>query len=312
MILTVTLNLSVDVTYHVDRVELGVTRDVRSVARRAGGKGVNVARVLHALGREVVVTGFAGGQSGAAARAELAASGLDDATVDIAGDSRTTLVVVDEDGEATGFSEPGPEVSPEEWRTMVAHFSQLVDGKDAVVMSGSVPPGVSDDAYAQLIALAAGAGVPVLLDTRDAPLTRALSASPAIVKVNRDELLGAAELMGLGDQQDALGAVARIRDSGARALVISSGPAGLLGVCDGGAWRAVPPERLRGNPTGAGDAAAAALVVGLVDGVPWPERLVEAAALSAAAVCAPLAGSFDDAVYRRLRREIAAEEVELI
>ncbi len=100
-----------------------------------------------------------------------------------------------------------------------------------------------------------------------------------------------------------------MRQLGAGAVVISSGPDGLLGVFDGGACRAAPPERLRGNPTGAGDAASAALVVGLVDAVPWPERLADAAALSAAAVCAPLAGSFDDRVYRRLRQELVAEEV---
>src|SRR3982074_2990509 len=106
MILTVTLNLAVDVTYELDRIHWGKTNAVRPVGRRAGGKGVNVARTLHQLGREVMVTGLAGGRNGATARAELATSGMIDATIEVAGESRTTLVVVQDDGEVTGFSEP--------------------------------------------------------------------------------------------------------------------------------------------------------------------------------------------------------------
>ncbi len=305
MILTVTLNLAIDVTYHIDSVRWGVTNQVGSVSRRAGGKGVNVARTLHALGREVVVTGLAGGQTGAAARAELAASGLADATVDIAGESRTTVVIVDDDGGVTGFSEPGPNVSAEEWREMVAHFSRLVADAEAVVMSGRVPPGVPLDAYAQLIRIATDEDVPVLLDTHGELLERGVTARPAIVKVNADELLGVV------GSADTLSGASRLRELGAGAVVISSGPDGLLGACEEGAWRASPPEQLRGNPTGAGDAASAALITGLVDGTPWPERLADAAALSAAAVCAPLAGSFDAEIYGRLRGQIVAHEVAL-
>ncbi len=306
MILTVTLNLAIDVTYHLDTVRWGVTNQVGAVSRRAGGKGVNVARTLQALGRDVVVTGLAGGQTGAAARAELAASGLADATVDISGEARTTLVIVEEDGGVTGFSEPGPAVSSEEWREMVAHFSRLVADAEAVVMSGRVPPGVPLDAYAQLIRIAGDEDVPVLLDTHGELLERGVAARPAVVKVNADELLG---VVGSGDS---LGGASRLRQLGAGAVVISSGPDGLLGVCEEGAWRASPPERLRGNPTGAGDAASAALITGLVDGSSWPERLADAAALSAAAVCAPLAGSFDEEMYRRLRGQIVAHEVAVV
>lgn len=305
MILTVTLNLAIDVTYYLESIRWGVTNQVGSVSRRAGGKGVNVARTLHALGRHVVVTGLAGGQTGAAARSELAASGLADATVEIAGESRTTLVIVEEDGEVTGFSEPGPNVSSEEWRLMTAHFSHLVAGAEAVVMSGRIPPGVPRDAYAQLIRIAAGEDVPVLLDTHGELLTHGVAASPAIVKVNADEM------QGVLDSADPLAGAARLRELGAGAAVISSGPDGLLGVCEEGGWRAIPPERLRGNPTGAGDAASAALITGLMDGSSWPERLADATALSAAAVRAPLAGSFDEQTYRRLRAEIVAQEVSL-
>jgi tagatose 6-phosphate kinase len=351
VILTVTLNLAIDVTYYVERVQVGATAAVDAVSRRAGGKGVNVARTLKALGRKVVVTGFAGGPTGAAARAELGDSGLNDETVLIGGNSRTTLVVVDNEGEATGFSEPGPDVSSEEWKRLRARFEVLVAQSEAVVLAGSLPPGVPRDAYAQLVSCAVCIGVPVLLDSHGEALVTGVGAGPDVVKINRDELAGAVGLLGdgvgalreaqaLGGTEPSVGADAShgtqassganafcatdgaggpevlagacsLRTRGAGAVAITDGAEGILGVTGEGAWHAKPPERLQGNPTGAGDAASAGLIASLLDGAAWPECLVEAAALSAAAVCAPLAGSFDDGVYRRLRREIVAARVDV-
>jgi tagatose 6-phosphate kinase len=226
---------------------------------------------------------------------------MTDATVEVAGESRTTLMVVEQDGSATGFSEPGPHISAEEWGRMVSGFSRLVGGTRAVVLSGSVPPGAPVDAYAQLIAIADDARVPVILDSHGEPLAGGLAAGPAIVKVNTDELLGVV------DATDIRSGAAALRELGATAAVVSMGADGLVGLNDEGAWKAAPPEPIRGNPTGAGDAASAALAIGLVNGTAWPDRLVDAAALSAATVAAPLAGSFDEQLYRRLRTRIVAE-----
>ncbi len=188
MIVTVTLNLAVDVTYQLDRVRRGQTSQVQTVTRRAGGKGVNVARTLHALGHEVVVSGLAGGATGTEARAELAAAGLADATVSIAGSTRTTLIVVEADGTATGLSEPGPQITGTEWNQLVGRVQALVVGAEALVLAGSLPPGLPVTSYAQLIALARAHGVPVLLDTHGEPLSHGAAARPAIVKVNAAEL----------------------------------------------------------------------------------------------------------------------------
>lgn len=303
MILTVTLNLAVDVTYHVPHVRWRASNRVESVARQAGGKGVNVGRVLHGLGRDAVITGFAGGGTGAAARAELERSGLTEATVRVSDESRVTIVVVEQSGEVTGFSEPGPSVSAAEWQQMRARFGELAASAEAVVLSGSFPPGVPRDAYAQLISIAAEADVPVLLDAEGEALARGVEAGPQVVKINEQELAGFAPGM------DVLDGAARLRQAGAEAVVISQGADGLLALTGEGAWRAAPPRPLCGNATGAGDAAAAALVAGMVDASPWPERLAAAAALSAAAVAAPVAGAFHDGVYRQLREEIAAQEI---
>ncbi|MBV8991677.1 MAG: 1-phosphofructokinase family hexose kinase [Solirubrobacterales bacterium] len=303
MILTVTPNFAVDVTYRVDQVRVGETTAVGSVFRQAGGKGVNAARTLQALGREVLVTGFAGGVTGEAARAELSASGLEDETVQVAGSSRTTLIIVDEDGEATGFSEPGPEVSADEWASLVARVRSLLPRSQAVVLAGSLPPGAPIDGYGELISIAAPTGIPLLLDTHGDAVLHAVAAHPTIVKMNASELAGT-----VGESEIIVGARA-LRERGAEAVVVSDGANGLVAISEHGIWQAKPPRRLRGNPTGAGDAASAALIAGVVDGQNWPELIADATALSAAAVCAPIAGSFDEGVYRRLREEIVAVEL---
>ncbi|WP_175407238.1 1-phosphofructokinase family hexose kinase [Streptomyces sp. TRM64462] len=299
MILTVTLNTALDITHHVDRLRPHTAHRVHGVSARAGGKGVNVSRVLHALGRPTLVTGLYGGTTGATVRGELARAGIPERLVPVSGETRRTVAVADaHTGDTTTLLEPGPDVRADEWRAFLGTFDALLGRATAVVLSGSLPPGVPDDAYATLVRAARTRHLPTVLDTSGPALRAALPAGPTLVKPNAGEL---AEATGRSDPYP--GAEA-LRAAGADAVVASLGPDGLLAVTPRGAWRARPPERLRGNPTGAGDATVAALALGLVTDAAWPERLGEAVALSAAAVAAPLAGSFDPAVHRRLRDRV--------
>ncbi|WP_336212977.1 1-phosphofructokinase family hexose kinase [Nonomuraea sp. LPB2021202275-12-8] len=292
MILTVTLNAALDVTYEVPGVVWDGVNRVGAVHRRAGGKGVNVARVLAALGQEVLVTGLAGGPTGRAVEADLRAAGLPGALVPIAADSRTTLVVSETPGGgATLFNEPGPEVTRDELRNFVKTYESLLEDAQAVVLSGSLPRGVPDGTYASLAALAAAAGVPAIVDADGEPLRHAPRGRPAIVKPNAEEL---ARAVPHGTPEE--GAEA-LRGQGAEAVVVSMGPAGLLAVTPEGTLRARMPYEVEGNPTGAGDSLVAGLALGLVEHCSWPDRLRRAAALGAAAVAAPVAGDFDRAVY---------------
>lgn len=304
MILTVTLNFALDVTYHVEQLRPSETVRVDRVSRRAGGKGVNSARVLHALGRKAVVTGFAGGPFAAIARAELREAGLRDETVRVARATRQTIMVVDKDGGATGFSERGPAFTPEDWSRFFAHYCELLPAAEAVILAGSTPPGLPVDAYGQLVRAANEAEVPVVLDVDGPHLAAALPAAPPVVKVNAAE---AAEVTG---ERDPSAAALALHEAGARAAIVTSGADGLVGLRDDALHHACPPHGVTGNPTGAGDAASAALAIALIDGTPWPEALADAVALSAAAVAAPLAGSFDETVYTRFRQTIIARPLD--
>ncbi|MEU2425116.1 1-phosphofructokinase family hexose kinase [Streptomyces sp. NPDC007851] len=300
MILTVTLNTALDITYRVRALRPHTSHRVSAVTERPGGKGVNVARVLAALGHETTVTGFAGGGTGAAVRERLAeTTGVREALLPVAGATRRTVAVVDErTGDTTQLNEPGPQIAPAEWGAFLDRYEELLAGASAVALCGSLPPGVPVGAYAGLVKAARAAAVPVLLDTSGEPLRRGVAARPDLVKPNADEL---AELTGSHDPSRA---TQDTRRRGARAVVASLGPRGLLALTPEGTWRALPPTREHGNPTGAGDATVAALLSGLVEQLPWPTRLTRAVALSAAAVRSPAAGEFDRATYEKLLTQV--------
>ncbi|WTW96645.1 1-phosphofructokinase family hexose kinase [Streptomycetaceae bacterium NBC_01309] len=308
MILTVTPNPALDVTYHLDEVVWGGGNRVGRVAARAGGKGVNVARVLAALGIPATVLGPLGGRTGDVVREDLASAGLHDATVGIAGETRRTTTVVDAAGGATVFTEPGPRVTADEWARVVSTYRELLPGARAVALCGSLPPGLPDDAYAGLTTLARDAGVPVLLDTSGPAFRAGVAAGPDLVKPNADELL---EATGESDPVRAVASVAaRLRAAGGGAVVASLGPGGLLSATAAGWWRARLPYAVTGNPTGAGDAGVAALIAGLLSGRPWPDRLAEAVAWSASAVASPEAGDIDRTTYVTARAHVVVGAVE--
>ncbi|MFD5105274.1 1-phosphofructokinase family hexose kinase [Streptomyces cinereoruber] len=303
MIVTVTLNTALDLTYRVPALTPRASHRVTQVIERPGGKGLNVARVLAALGYETVATGFAGGATGAVLRDGLAATPVRDELVETAGSTRRTVAVVDAaDGDTTQLNEPGPTVTAAEWDAFRTRFTALLDGAAAVALCGSLPPGIHVGAYAELVRLARAAAVPVLLDTSGEPLRRGIAARPDLVKPNADEL---AQLTGAREPRRA---TLDARRRGAHAVVSSLGPEGLLAATPEGLWSAAPPAPVKGNPTGAGDSAVAGLLSGLVDGVPWPDRLVRAVALSAATVLSPVAGEFDAGAYEELLGRVKTTE----
>jgi len=282
VILTVTPNTALDVTYTVDGLRPGGVHRVRDVRHRAGGKGVNVARVLHTLGADVRAILTAGGATGTAVVSDLAAAHVPVAAVPIGGETRRTTTVLADDGSVTLLNEPGPRLTEDEWQTLAA--AVRAREPDVLVCSGSLPPGAGG--YAELLGDA-----PSILDTSGEALLAGLAGRPSVIKPNADELR---EVTGLSDPVTAAN---ELRKAGAGAVVVSLGPEGLLAVTGSGNWHATPSTVLSGNTTGAGDAVVAALALGLSRAEPWPDILRRAVALSGAAVLGPLAGDVDLAHY---------------
>ncbi|MFB9308968.1 hypothetical protein BJY17_001569 [Agromyces hippuratus] len=298
MILTVTPNPALDLTWHVDRLQPGETHRVDAGAARAGGKGLNVARVLHAEGHDVLALTTTGGAVGAEFAAELVSSGIPHRLIPVAGPTRRSVAIVDEaDGETSVLNERGAALAPDEVAALAATALELGRLADAVAICGSLPTGFGSEELAELVASLVAAGVPVIVDTSGPGLLAAARAGASALKPNSEELRTET---GLDDP--AAGARALL-DLGARLVVASLGSEGLMIVSADapGAVHARLPRTLHGNATGAGDAAVAAIAAALAEtpdlaadtaaAVHARARLARrATAWSASAVLMPLAG----------------------
>ncbi|NGN91278.1 hexose kinase [Nocardioides sp. KC13] len=298
MILTVTLNPAIDVTYRLPRLTVGEVHRVAEVTTRLGGKGVNVARVLHQLGEPTHAIGLADARFAEALTAELPSTFLPELE-----DVRRALVVVAES--TTSLWEPGRQAAPGADQRLLDLVEARLAAATAVTVSGSLAPGVPVDLPVRIARLAAAAGVPVLLDLDDAALAAAVGTG-AVLTPNEDEI---ARLLGRAPD-DLVAAVAELAERHGGPVVLTRGRLGLVACADGACWEVNPPAGISGNPTGAGDAAAAGLARGLAHGRPWPEILRDAAALGAAAVVAPIAGEIDAATYASVLADIKVGRVD--
>jgi tagatose 6-phosphate kinase len=315
VILVVALNPALDITHEVDDVEWAGVNRPSGVHARPGGKGLNVARILRALGADVSLVGIAGGHTGDVLAAELGAAGVQAVFARIAGETRRTFAVVDARRKQTAiFNEPGPVVSGAEFAAFLDYYAGAMSTSAAVVLSGSLPRGLPAATYAELITVAARAGVPALVDTSGDALAAAVPARPAIVKPNAAELLEAVgrrphslAARAPAEVQEVTDAASELRARGADTVVVTLGAGGMLAVTNDGTWLAESTP-VTGNPTGAGDAVAAGLARGLVHGCPWPDRLLHAAALGTAAVNAPVAGQIALSDYERALADVVVKK----
>ena len=296
MILTVTMNPAYDVTYRVENFTCGRTHRVRSVEQRLGGKGINVTRVLNQLGRYARATGFADHAFAAAAEAEMPV----DFVHALPWVRRTVVISESDTGTATALREPGARVAnPHASEQLEVRVSGMLPQISGLVIAGSLPEGIDPGLPARIAQGALQARVPTVCDL-DGPALRMASRVPGVVLL----LPGLAEFEDLtksgAETPAALAAAARpLVNRGAGAVIITRGPLGMVAVTADGAWDAHLPEPLTGNPTGAGDTVAAAVIAALANANPpdWPATLVDAVATSAASVVIPVAGEID----RRLR-----------
>lgn len=305
MILVVTPNPAVDVTYRVAEQAVGVTQRVLDVARRPGGKGLNVVRVLDDAGistRAVLPLGGPTGRWIADALDDLALAHDD---VEVSGETRTTVTVVDDLAHPTMFGEPGPVLTAADWAGVTATVVRLLDtaAVDALVVSGSLPVGADPRVVTAWVSAARERDVPSVVDCSGAALLAAADAGATVCKPNREELLSAT-----GAEDERAGALALL-ERGAVNVVVSRGSDGIAAHTPDAVVAVPAVAGVSGNPTGAGDAATAGLVSALVaarrDGDPLDAVVVDvtalrlAAAHGAAAVLRPVAGEVDPADVAR-------------
>lgn len=305
MIVTVTLNPAYDVTYRVRELLVGRAHRVTEAHERVGGKGINVARVLAVRGEPVVAVTFGDNELEAAAQT----LGFEVECVRGLRKIRRTLVVHDELGATTSLWEPGQRVADEAAEQLLSNVEQRLPRTTGLVVSGSLAPGVPAELPAQLARAAVRAGVPVIVDADDKALRLAAQVSGVVLIPNREEL-GRLAASTMNSLDDVVSAVTRLVDGGVLAVVATLGDSGMIAADASGAWRAGLDQPIEGNPTGAGDAAAAAVIAHLAKGEPrWPELLLDAVATSASAVMSPVAGEIDLPIRDQLLSQVRVSQL---
>lgn len=296
---TVTPNPAIDVTYTVDRQILGETLRVRDVRRAPGGKGLNVARVLASLERDVVALQPLGGGSGRWMADAIAEIGLASARCDVDGETRTTVTIVDGATHPTLLAEPGPKLSSHEWTRLAAALAETVNRGDWVVIAGSFPPESSAENLKLLIDAAHDSDALVAVDTSGDMLRSAASASADLIKGNEAEVL---EATGAADVFEGMD---RLAHSGAIVMVSRGADGAVMRETDGTVIEQSAVPGVTGNPTGAGDAATAGLVAALAEGHPARTAITWAAVCGAAAVLRPGAGEIASDALVELAHRLA-------
>ncbi|WP_277668938.1 1-phosphofructokinase [Caproiciproducens galactitolivorans] len=301
MILTVTLNASVDKMYMVDEVKLNSVMRVRQAIPTAGGKGLNVSRVAAAFGEKVLATGFLGGFSGEYIQSLLEKDGIASDFVKIEGETRSCINVVDlATGKHTEFLEPGAKVSGAEQQAFLERYKKYLPLCSVTVLSGSLPQGVSAEYYGTLISLAKEQGKKVILDTSGEPLKQSLVFRPTLIKPNADEIRQLCDLpdVSLESLQRAAFVLNR---RGIANVIISLGEKGSLAACEEGIFLCDSPCVDVVNTVGCGDSMVAGFAVGLARGYSFEDTLRIGVAAAAANAPTKTTGRLRPADLQQLR-----------
>ena len=312
MIITVTLNAAIDKSLSVPNVRLG--RRHRTVDQRAvaGGKGVNVARVLKELGQPVIATGFAGGPTGTRIVDSLTNQAILNDFVRIREESRTNMVVLDPtNGVQTELNERGPEVSERELELFTDKLLYLARGAAIVVIAGSLPPGVPTDTYARLIRELRKLGVTTVLDCEGEPLELGVRAEPDLICPNVAE---AEELVGheFADEGDRIRAAAELTGSGPKEAIITLTDGCIASLCIDGdrrVLRAAIEQRSAVASIGAGDAFLTGYVAARYSGRDPEACVAYAVACGAESTQYEGAGVVDRREVERLVGDVAVVDV---
>ena len=308
MIATVTLNPAIDKTCRTTEMIPGQVNRMDSMVSIAGGKGVNVTRILRQYGYEVTALGFTGGYTGGFIEERLAEMGAVCRFTKIAGDTRCNLNVLSEDGYVTELLEPGPVVSEKELKAFLSEYKQTLKQCEMVILSGSVPKGVPETIYAALTELARKAGVKVLLDTSGETLKAGVAAKPFMIKPNLKEL---ESLIGrkVDDIEDAAAVAGEFVRHGISHVMVSMGAKGLLYACEKEVLFAKAPDIKAVNTVACGDSVVASFAMSMQRCHIGEECLKWAAAISAANATTMESAMIPKKVAEELYGRVFIEEV---
>ena len=266
MILTITMNPSVDISYQVDNLSINHVNRTNKWSKTAGGKGLNVTRVLNQLNEQVVASGLKGGKLGEYLEQSLNEHKITNHFFEIQGNTRNCIAILHE-GNQTEILEDGPTISSAEIEDFKAHFEELVSKSDIAVISGSLPKGVDSKFYSNLIKICDKYAVPAILDCSNKALIEVLRGQykPLLIKPNIDEL---SELLGEHIDEDIESlkqAVANPMFENIEWVVVSLGSNGVFAKHNDKYYKVDIPQIQVVNPVGSGDSMIAGFTSALMN-----------------------------------------------
>jgi 1-phosphofructokinase len=273
MILTFTPNPAVDKTLLVAALRPGGVNRARESHLDPGGKGINAARVAHRLGRPATALTIVGGYVGSLLEQGLREEGVPHDSVRVEDETRLNVVLVDEaTGASTRVWDRGAAVPAGRTADVAALVERHLAGATVLVCAGTLPPGLPEDFYAQVLEAAAAAGLRTVLDSDGASFVRGMEGRPTVIKPNVRE---AEAVLGrrLVDEHDVIAGAVELLRRGPEAVVVSMGAAGSVLATDAGLVRALPPRIERRSAVGSGDSLVAGLAIALHDRLDLVEGL---------------------------------------
>ncbi|MBO0462585.1 tagatose-6-phosphate kinase [Enterococcus sp. DIV1298c] len=264
MILTITMNPSVDISYSFESFSEDTVNRVDKVRKTAGGKGLNVTRVLNQLGAEVSASGLLGGFLGEQIRSELDESGINHSFTQISGETRNCIAILHE-GRQTEILEKGPTITEEEATLFLEEFKRTLRSADLAVFSGSLPAGIEKNFYVNILEICAAQGKPVVLDCAGDPLKTVLASpiKPLLIKPNTEEL---SDLLGVEETNDPNKVKQMLKNSifkGVEWIIVSMGAKGMVAKHHEIFYDVTIPKIDVVNPVGSGDATVSGLAYAL-------------------------------------------------
>jgi 1-phosphofructokinase len=282
-ILTVTLNPAIDQTVNLATLTHGAVNIAQRATTNAGGKGVNVAACLADWGVPVQATGILGRDDIASFEALFHKKGIENQFIVQDGSIRTNIKLVSQDdGETTDVNLPGTMVSYAVFEQLTKRLDTLVKPDTWVVLSGSLPPGIPGDAYAQLCTRLTQQGARVILDSSGDALSAALSAQtlPFCIKPNRHEMEQWAGRT-LKSHNDIIEEARALLNRGVEQIVVSLAEQGALFIGEQGYWLASPPPVSPVSSVGAGDSLLAGWLAAQHQQLDWQDSIRLAMAFAA-------------------------------
>jgi len=308
LILTITLNPSIDRRYTLEQFEKGEIFRAGDVQYTPGGKGLNVTRVIQSFQEPVIATGFLGGFSGKYILNELNKAGIDHNFIPINGETRSCLAIISDDGIQTEILESGPIINEEEMVRFKSLYKSFIKDYDIIVASGSLPRGLHADMYKELIRIGKTQGKRFILDSSGEALEYGIEASPFLVKPNKEELENLME-RAINSEKDIIDGANYILNKGVNIVVVSLGKDGSMVFHENKIYRVRVPKIKAINPVGSGDAMIAGFAISLIRDYDFQHMLKFAAACGTANAMEAETGKVDRDNVKNIMNKIIVEEI---